>query len=110
MPAVPDRHLLAYIDALKSMKNNVTATPGVTRKRIPPALTVVLLGGGFMVGAGALVALLSFLTRSDYADQAAGCRAYCEAKGKSGSLEPTYDAARFSGMENKSGAAVCKCR
>jgi hypothetical protein len=92
------------------MKNNVTATPGVTRKRIPPALTVVLLGGGFMVGAGALIALLSFLTRSDYADQAAGCRAYCEAKGKSGSLEPTYDAATFSGMENKSGAAVCKCR
>jgi hypothetical protein len=79
------------------------------KKRIPPGLTVLLLGVAFMVAAGSVIVLLRVLGGAERGDQVAGCISYCKSKGRSGSVEPTYDSARFAGMENKSGASACKC-
>jgi hypothetical protein len=71
-----------------------------------PGVTAILLAALFFGGSLILIMLVN---RQPDEDPREVCVSYCKARGKQGHIVPMYDAARYSGMENKGGAGVCKC-
>jgi len=75
-------------------------------QELSPGATAILLAALFFAGS---FALMMFVHGQADEDPRVACTSYCKARGKQGKIVPMFDASRYSGMENKGGAGVCRC-